>query len=128
MVPPYCGVPRLSHHGPVDVVEATTPVDVAADVGEVGVDELVGVIDVAKVDVVEVGAMVDVEVVDVVDELLQDDNTSDVTKRKASDTRIIPLFMCTFLFLLFIFFFNILIYRLLSTRVVLPLARYPQGS
>jgi hypothetical protein len=51
------------------------------------------VVDAAVVAIVEVGVVVEVEVVDVVDELLQDDSTSDVTKRKASENKIIPLFM-----------------------------------
>jgi hypothetical protein len=63
---------------------------VAVDVVDVGMIE---VVDAAVVAIVEVGVVVEVEVVDVVDELLQDDSTSDVTKRKASENKIIPLFM-----------------------------------
>ena len=70
------------------VVDAETVV--AVDVVDVGIIEVVVAVVVA---VVEVAAVVVVEVVDVVDELLQDDNTSDVTKRKTSDNRTIPLFM-----------------------------------
>jgi hypothetical protein len=69
------------------VVVAVTlaPVVVVVEVVPVGIIT-------ALVVVVIVLAVV-VVVVDVVVELPHDDNTKDVTKRKASDNKIIPLFM-----------------------------------
>ena len=84
-VPPYSGVPRLSHHFPVVVVtavEVTTP--------EV-VDDGITIVEVVEVDDgVEITVVVvDVVVVDmgaVVDEV-QDARTSEPTMRKVSDAR-----------------------------------------
>ena len=70
-VPPYCGVPRLSHQCPVVEVDVVTVVVVVAD-------------DVTAVEVLEdvtvVEAVVEVVVLVVVD-LLQDANTSDARMR-----------------------------------------------
>ena len=80
------GVPRLSHQFPVEVVDAVTAADV--DVPVVGI--MIAVVVVAREEVVVVVVVV---VVDVVVELPHDDSSIDVTKRKASDNKIIPLFM-----------------------------------
>ena len=82
------GVPRLSHQLPVEVVDTVTAPDVVVPV--VGI--VITVVVVARVEVVVLVVVV-VVVVDVVVELPQDDSSIDVTKRKASDNRIIPLFM-----------------------------------
>jgi uncharacterized metal-binding protein len=71
----------------VEVVDAVTAADV--DVPVVGI--VIAVVVVATEEVVLV--VVVVVVVDVVVELPHDDSSIDVTKRKASDNRIIPLFM-----------------------------------
>jgi hypothetical protein len=81
IVPPYCGVPRLSHQLPV-------------------VEVVVGFIEVCAIlVVVSGGAVVLVEAVltgvvdvDVVDDL-QDDKISDITMRQVSIIQIIPLFI-----------------------------------
>jgi len=88
-VPPYCGVPKLSHQFPVLVVVAAV-VGVLTDVVDVGM--LVGAVDVGITGavVVEVGVLV-VEVA-VVDEE-QDANTSDPISTKVSAIQIIPLFI-----------------------------------
>ena len=88
-VPPYVGVPSVFHQLPVLVVVAVTlaPEVVVVEVVPVGI--ITALVVVVWVDVVVVVAVV----VDVEVELPHDDNTKDVTKRKASDTRIIPLFM-----------------------------------
>ena len=85
-VPPYVGVPSVFHQLPVPVVVAVTlaPEVVVVEVVPVGIITALVVV----VVVVVVVIVVDVEV-----ELPHADNTKDVTKRKASDTRIIPLFM-----------------------------------
>ena len=85
-VPPYSGVPSVSHQFPVEVVVAVTVVAVLVDVVEVGTDVVV---------VVEVmAAVVGVSVVlDVVVELAHDAKKNDVTKRKVIDTKIIPFFI-----------------------------------
>jgi hypothetical protein len=83
-VPPSCGVPRLSHQFPVEVVVmalVTTDVDVV-DVWMVPV-----AVDVVVIVVVVVGdkfVVVDVE---------QDANTSDITIRMVSAIQITPLFI-----------------------------------
>jgi hypothetical protein len=87
MVPPYLGVPILSHQFPVLVVVAVTVVAVA--VVDVGMVEVVAV-----VAVVVVEAVVVLVVVAVVDEL-QDAKAIDATKRKLSSTQMIPFFMHT---------------------------------
>ena len=86
MVPPYCGVPILSHQFPELVVDAATVVAVSV----VDVD-VVGVIVVAVV--VVLVEVVGVTVVDVVVELLQDANNNDIARRKDNDAKIIPFFI-----------------------------------
>jgi hypothetical protein len=88
-VPPYWGVPRLSHQFPVLVVVAAVVTGIA-DVVDVGI--LVGLVDVGITDavvVVEVGVIV--VVVAVVDEE-QDASTSEPTRIKVSAIQIIPFF------------------------------------
>jgi hypothetical protein len=77
IVPPYCGVPRLSHQFPVEVVDAVvvTGADVVVEVGAVvavvtGIDA-----------VVEVGVVAGT---DVVLDLAQDAKINDVTMRQVS--------------------------------------------
>ena len=88
ITPPYCGVPRLSHQFPVEVVD-TVVVTIALDVVEVGV--IVEVVVVAITEVVVVVAGIVVELV-VFDEE-QDANTSDVTIKMVSAIQITPLFI-----------------------------------
>jgi hypothetical protein len=77
-VPPYVGVPRLSHQFPVEVVvDVVVAVADAVDVGTVEV-----VVDIILVVVVVVGDMLVVVAVVVVVEEEQDANASDVTKSK----------------------------------------------
>jgi hypothetical protein len=88
-VPPYCGVPRVSHQFPVLVVVTTTVVfevvfvtaDVVTDVGTV-----VAV-------VVVTTELVVVVAIFVVALLTQDAKSNDATRRKDKDTKINPLFM-----------------------------------
>ena len=81
-VPPYCGVPRLSHQFPLAVVVVVFTEVVVVVV----VEDAVGVL---VVDVVFVGVEVGVEVwVDV----LQDAKTKDATIRKVSTIQIVPFF------------------------------------
>ena len=92
-VSPYCGVPRLSHQLPVDVVVTavvTAAVDVVDGVAEVVLE--VGVDVVVSIDVV-----VDVDV-DVVD-LAHDARTNDDTMRQVSTIQITPLFILTSCFI-----------------------------
>jgi hypothetical protein len=90
IVPPYRGVPRLSHQFPVeDVVVAVAAVVVVL----VGVDAVIAVVDVVMIDVVVV-LVVDV-VVDVVVAELQDDNTTDITTRLVSSIQKNPFFIST---------------------------------
>jgi hypothetical protein len=79
-VPPYCGVPRLSHQLPVAVV-------VVVAVVEVVTFEVVVVVVVFVV-------VVDAEVDDVVF-VVQDANKSDATRTKVSVIQVIPLFIQT---------------------------------
>jgi hypothetical protein len=79
-VPPYCGVPRLSHQFPVAVV-------VVVAVVEVVTFEVVVVVVVFVV-------VVDAEVVDVVF-VVQDANKSDATRTKVTIIQVIPLFIQT---------------------------------
>ena len=85
MWPPYCGLPRLSHQFPVEVVVtaavAVVVVTAAVEVVTTGVEVVV----------VVMAAVVVVEVVVVEDE--QDANTSDITRREASNKNIGRLFM-----------------------------------
>jgi hypothetical protein len=82
-VPPYCGVPRLSHQFPVTVVVVVAVV-VTFEV----------VVVVVLVVVVVFVVVVDAEVVDVVF-VVQDANKSDTTRTKVSVIQIIPLFIQT---------------------------------
>jgi hypothetical protein len=88
IVPPYCGVPRLSHQFPVEVVDAVV-VTVALDVVEVEAIVEVLVVVITGVVVVVVGIVVELVVVD--EE--QDANTSDVTIRMISAIQVTPLFI-----------------------------------
>jgi hypothetical protein len=82
IVPPYCGVPRVSHQFPVAaVVVAVVVVGVVIWVVVVVVVVLVVVV------VVCVGVEVDVAV------LLHDAKTIDVTMRQVSNPQIIPFFI-----------------------------------
>jgi hypothetical protein len=83
-VPPYCGVPRLSHQFPVAVVVVVAVVEV------VTFEAVVVVLVVVVVFVV----VVDAEVVDVVF-VVQDANKSDATRTKVSVIQVIPLFIQT---------------------------------
>jgi hypothetical protein len=89
IVPPYCGVPRLSHQFPVTaVVVAVVVVGVVVLVVVVVVVLVVVlVVVVVVVLVVDVGIEVDVVV------LLHEAKTIDVTTRKVSNPQIIPLFI-----------------------------------
>jgi hypothetical protein len=85
IVPPYFGVPRLSHQCPVVVAVVTTPevVDVVAE----------GMLNVVMVEVVVVLVVVVVVVAeDVVVVLVQDAKTSDITMRKVSTIQIALFF------------------------------------
>jgi len=82
IVPPYCGVPRLSHQFPVTAVVVAVVV-----VGVVVLVVVVVVVVLVVVVVVDVGVEVDVVV------LLHDAKTSDVTMRQVSNPQIIPLFI-----------------------------------
>ena len=84
IVPPYCGVPRLSHQFPVTAV---------VDVVVVGGAVVVVVVIFVVVEVL-VFVVVDVDVVAVL-VLLQDAKTSDVTMRHVSAIQMTPLFIST---------------------------------
>jgi len=88
ITPPYCGVPKLSHQFPVEVVVVvtTTVVDVF-----VWGDVVVTLVVVAVVALAVVDIVVD-DVVVVVDEL-QDANTNESTIRLVNATPIIPFFI-----------------------------------
>jgi hypothetical protein len=90
-VPPYVGLPRLSHQFPV------TAVVVEVEVGGAVVVVVVVVV-VFVVVAVLVGADVDVVVVVV---LLQDAKTIDVTMRQVSAIQIAPFFIHTSLYIFF---------------------------
>jgi len=77
IVPPYCGVPRLSHQFPVEVVVAAVVIE--ADV-VVDVEAVVAVVTGTEV-VVEVGVVAGS---DVVLDLAQDVKTIDITMRQVS--------------------------------------------
>jgi hypothetical protein len=84
-VPPYCGVPRLSHQFPVEVVVAAvvTTADEVVDVGAV-VELVVTTSDVVVVVVLVVlGVFVEP----------QDASTIDTTMRELSAIQIIPFFI-----------------------------------
>jgi hypothetical protein len=85
-VPPYCGVPSLSHQFPVPVVVAVTVV--AVDVVEVVVDVIAAVVVVV---VVSAGGVV-AAVVAVVDEL-QDAKTTEATSRNVTNPQMTPFFI-----------------------------------
>lgn len=86
IVPPYCGVPRLSHQFPVEVVVAAvvTGADVVVDV-----EAVVAVVTGTDV-VVVVSEVVDV---DVVLDLAQDAKINDVTMRQVSTIQKTPFFI-----------------------------------
>jgi hypothetical protein len=85
IVPPYFGVPRLSHQFPVEVVVAVTVE--AVEVVDVGIiTAVVDVVVAAAVDVTVVGVLV------VVDEE-QDASTSDTTMRQVNAIQMTLLFM-----------------------------------
>jgi hypothetical protein len=85
IIPPYCGLPRLSHQLPVPAVVVGF-VEVGAVLAVVTGGEVVFVV----VVVVVMGAVaVEVDVVDV----LQDARTSEITMRQVSAIQINPLFI-----------------------------------
>jgi hypothetical protein len=86
-VPPYTGVPRLSHQCPVEVV--LTAVVIAVDVVEVGV---ITVVDVVVVTIPAVVVVVVMGVFVVVDDL-HEDNTIEITMRKANSPQNVLLFI-----------------------------------
>jgi len=88
IIPPYCGVPRVSHQFPVLVVVAlTVTAVVVVDISAVEVvAEVTGFDVVVRADVV-----VDVEE-DVVD-VAQDANTRDTTMRQVNIIQITPFFI-----------------------------------
>jgi hypothetical protein len=89
-VPPYCGMPRLSHQFPVlDVVTVTAAEVVTVAIGVVVVIEFVVVDD--GVVAVEDGLVV-VDIRGVVEEL-QDARTKDITRIPVKITQILPLFI-----------------------------------
>jgi hypothetical protein len=97
-VPPYCGVPKLSHQFPVLVVLVVVAAVVtgAIDVlGGITTADVVGG-DIAVVDVVVVD-VVGVTVDDVVAEL-QDAKTTDTTIKTANAIQVIPFFILASLF------------------------------
>jgi hypothetical protein len=82
IVPPYLGLPRLSHQFPVvAVVVVVAVVDVTVFVGDI-------IVEVAVVVDAEVGCVVFVADVDV----LQEDKTSDVNIRPVRTVQIAPFF------------------------------------
>ena len=83
-LPPYCGVPRLSHQLPVEVVVTAVVVDCAAElvVLTIDVDVVLGVV---TIEVVDAG-------VDVVVDELQDANNIVVTIIKLKPNQITLLF------------------------------------
>jgi molybdenum cofactor biosynthesis enzyme len=90
-VPPYCGVPRLSHQFPVEVV-VTAVVTTAVDVVVVGTTVAV---DVTVVTVVAMDAVVAVVVGMLVVDELHDAKTSDITIRQVSPIQINLFFIQT---------------------------------
>jgi 1-acyl-sn-glycerol-3-phosphate acyltransferase len=84
IVPPYCGLPRLSHQFPVVAVVIEVGWVVVVEVGWVIVVE-VGWVIVVVVPTVDVVALVVV--------LAQDAKTSDVTMRQVNTIQIAPLFI-----------------------------------
>lgn len=111
-MPPYLGVPILSHQFPVLVVEAVTVVAVA--VVDVGMVEVVAVVVVATV-VVE-AVVVALVVVAVVDEL-QDAKAIDATRRKLNSAQMIPFFMHTSLYFTIHPIFYVSICKRQETRI-----------
>ena len=87
IVPPYFGVPRLSHQCPV-VVAVVTTAEVVVAVGMLNVLMVVEVVVVVVVAVAE----------DVVVVLVQDAKTSDITMRKVSTIQIALFFKLHSLF------------------------------
>jgi hypothetical protein len=91
IVPPYCGVPRLSHQFPVLVVVAltVTAVVVVDITGVEVVAEVTGVDVVVIADVIDVVVDVEEDVVDVA----QDANTRDTTMRQVNTIQIALFFI-----------------------------------
>jgi hypothetical protein len=81
-VPPYWGVPRLSHQFPVLVVVAVTVVGVVVGLTILAVVEVLGVDVIIDVAVVDVDGAVTVEAVVVAE--LQDAKSNDTTNRQAN--------------------------------------------
>jgi hypothetical protein len=94
IVPPYCGVPSLSHQLPVAAVVDVVEIVVFGVLVGVLVEIAVGVLDAAIEVVVDcrIVAEVDVE---------QDAKTSDITMRQINNIQIVPLFILTSLFNIF---------------------------
>ena len=88
-MPPYCGVPRLSHQFPVLVVVVLTVTGVDVEAAVVVVDDVIGEANI----VVDVALVVTGVVIGVAK--LHDANSNDVTRRRLSDTKIIPFFIET---------------------------------
>jgi hypothetical protein len=88
-MPPYFGVPRLSHQLPVEVVLTAV---VTVDVVVVDDGATVAVLDVVVITAAVVVVWVDALVVVVVDEP-QDASTIDATRTKLSTIQIAPLFI-----------------------------------
>jgi hypothetical protein len=88
IVPPYFGVPRLSHQFPVEVVVVPTA---AVVVVLVGVETVVDVVAVVVIDAVVVVVDVVVKVAVVAEP--QDASTSDITTRLVSNIQNTPLFI-----------------------------------
>ena len=83
-MPPYCGLPRLSHQFPVALVVVTLVVAVVVVV-TFGV---VAVVTIAVVGVVVVDVIID----DVVVDLLQDTKSKETTIRKVINTQVTLFF------------------------------------
>jgi hypothetical protein len=91
MVPPYWGVPRLSHQFPVEVAV------VAVVIGELDVVVVIATVVVVVV-IVEVATVVVVDAAEFVVALVvvdeeQDPITSDITMRRHKAIQIVPLFI-----------------------------------
>ena len=87
-VPPYCGVPSLSHQFPVPVVVVVT---VDTDVVDVVVD-VADAVDVVEITTGVEEVVVVFEAVVVVDEL-QDTKIIDATSKSVTNPQMIPFFI-----------------------------------
>ena len=85
IVPPYCGVPRLSHQFPVEVVVTAVVVDCAVELVVMPTIDVDVVLVVVIIEVVDVG-------VDVVVDELQDANNIAVTINKLKPNQITLFF------------------------------------